>query len=297
MNKPTRSPAFEAPVDWRALDNAAGPPQAPTRQSTTAERHARSRDETACQRRLVEALYARLHGENDAVRLIETHISFVLLTGRYAYKIKKAIKLAFLDFSTLTARRVFCEDELRLNRRLAPRLYLDVVPISGTFEAPTIGGTGPILEYAVRMRQFPQDTLLSDVIERNELTTAHVDSLAQQVARFHSAAPVASSGSPFGTPGGILELALDNFVEIETLTSEHRTAGTSMHCERGPGASMRRFDSRWKTDVAAERSANATAIFTSATSRSSTANRRSSTVSSSARRCAGSTRCRRSHLP
>src|ERR1039457_1630787 len=82
---------------------------------------------------------------------LETHISWVLLTGSYAYKLKKPVNLGFLDFTTLAARRHYCEEELRLNRRLAPELYLDVVPVAGTAQCPLVGGDGPPIEYAVKM--------------------------------------------------------------------------------------------------------------------------------------------------
>src|SRR5690606_1039552 len=86
----------------------------------------------------------------DSVRLMETHISWLLLTGAYAYKIKKPVSLDFLDFSTLERRRHYCEEELRLNRRFAPRLYLDVVPISDGPAHPRMEGTGEPVEYAVK---------------------------------------------------------------------------------------------------------------------------------------------------
>src|SRR5215510_2197492 len=92
--------------------------------------------------------------EVKKVRLAETHVSWVFLTGRYAYKVKKPVKLPFLDFSTLSRRLHFCREELRLNRRLAPRLYLGVVPIGGSPRAPRVGKK-PAFEYAVKMRQFP----------------------------------------------------------------------------------------------------------------------------------------------
>ena len=95
------------------------------------------------------------------VRVIETHISWVLLTGRYAYKIKKPVKLDFLDFSTLERRREYCLQELRLNRRLAPQLYLGVVPITGSPRDPRMDGAGQTIEYALQMREFPQEDLVS----------------------------------------------------------------------------------------------------------------------------------------
>ena len=147
------------------------------------------------------------------VRVIETHISYVLLTGEHAYKIKKAVALPFLDFRTLPARRRFCEEELRLNRRLAPHVYLDVVAITGTVASPRIDGGGDILEYAVRMREFPQQALLSRVLERGELTPSHVDALAVQVAEFHAGAPH-TDGRFSGEPAAA---ALANFDALEAL--------------------------------------------------------------------------------
>src|SRR5574340_1058161 len=103
---------------------------------------------------------ARYDHAADAVELIETHISWVLLSGAYAYKIKKAVDLGFLDFSTLKKRRFFCAEELRLNRRLAPQLYLDVVPICGAPDEPRLNGAEAAIEYAVKMLRFPQEALL-----------------------------------------------------------------------------------------------------------------------------------------
>jgi aminoglycoside phosphotransferase family enzyme len=171
------------------------------------------------QQRLVGTLCKRLRSGGSRVRLLETHISFVLLTGAHAYKIKKAVKLGFLDFSTLASRRLFCEEELRLNRRLAPALYLDVVPITGTLTTPVVGGGGRVLEYAVRMREFPQEALLSNVLDRAELTPAHVDAIAAQVAVFHARAGVATPDSRHGEPSRVLRSTLANFAEIAPLVT------------------------------------------------------------------------------
>src|SRR5581483_4235040 len=118
------------------------------------------------QRRLVARLAdPATHGPHcRRTRLIETHISFVILTGVFAYKIKKAVDLGFLDFSTLAARRFFCQEEIRLNRRLAPSIYLDVIPVTGTVDAPRLGGDRPVLDYVVRMREFPQHAVLSAAV-------------------------------------------------------------------------------------------------------------------------------------
>ena len=88
------------------------------------------------------------------VSIVETHISWVILTGQYAYKIKKPVAFSFVDFSTLEKRRWFCEEEVRLNRRLAPEVYLGVAPLTGSPSAPRVDGVGVPFEFAVKMNNF-----------------------------------------------------------------------------------------------------------------------------------------------
>ena len=124
----------------------------------------------------------------DDVELIETHISWVVLAGNYAYKIKKPVVLDFVDFGTLEKRRHFCEEELRLNRPWAPELYLDVVAITGPADAPAIGGDGDALEYAVKMLRFDQDLRLDRQLADGLLTVADMKELGQNIAARHAAA-------------------------------------------------------------------------------------------------------------
>jgi hypothetical protein len=159
----------------------------------------------------------------DGVEVLETHISWVLLAGDYAYKIKKPVSLGFVDFSTLAARCLYCDEELRLNRRTAPDLYLDVVPITGTPLSPAVGGEGPAFEYAVRMRRFPQEALLDHVARSGGLTPGHVDAFARAVADFHQSVAHAGIGGDFGAPREILSEALDNFTQIERLDERHES--------------------------------------------------------------------------
>jgi len=151
------------------------------------------------------------------VNLVETHISYVLLTGDYAYKIKKPVNLGFLDFRSLEARLFYCREELRLNRRTAPQLYLDVIAITGSESRPILGGTGPAIEYAVRMRQFPQDALLDRMAKSGTLMPTQVDSLAWVVAKFHSRIERAGAVRPFGSPQRVLAPALQNFDQMQEL--------------------------------------------------------------------------------
>src|SRR5579872_5580606 len=102
----------------------------------------------------------------EHVKLLDTHISWVILTGQYAYKIKKPVDFEFLNYSTLEKRKFYCEEEVRLNQPFAPELYLGVVSINGEINNPKINGAGPVLDYAVKMREFPEGSLFSDVLTR-----------------------------------------------------------------------------------------------------------------------------------
>lgn len=153
------------------------------------------------------------------VEVTETHASWVLLAGDHAYKIKKPVTLPFLDYGSLAKRRDACREELRLNRRLAPALYLDVVGIAGSPEAPVIGGGSDAIEYAVRMARFPESARLDHVARRGELGPGHLTRLARAVVRFHEAAAIAKAGSGHGEPARVLAPALENFAELRELAA------------------------------------------------------------------------------
>jgi hypothetical protein len=148
---------------------------------------------------------------------LETHISHVFLTGTWAYKIKKPLDLGFLDFSTLEKRHQCCLEELRINRRLAPELYIDVVPITGSADRPSVEGSGTPIEYAVKMRQFPQEGMLEQVLARGELTPALIDAIADQVAEFHTHLAPAGPDTRFGTPQAVMAPARQNFEQLANL--------------------------------------------------------------------------------
>jgi aminoglycoside phosphotransferase family enzyme/predicted kinase len=123
--------------------------------------------------------------EVGKVELVETHISWVLLTGQYAYKIKKPVDFGFLDFTTLAKRHHYCEEEVRLNRRWAPDLYLDVIPITLVGGKPCIAGAGRPIEYSVRMRQFAYDMRLDRQLAIGQLGAADILELADEIANQH----------------------------------------------------------------------------------------------------------------
>lgn len=148
------------------------------------------------------------------LQLIETHISWVILTGDFVYKIKKPVDFGFLDFSTLEKRRVFCAAELRLNRRLAADIYLDVVAIAGTFKTPIISTTGKVVEYAVKMRQFAQSAQLDHMLAAGKLDAGHMEAIALMVADFHQTIPMADASMAYGNKVQVYHPVAENFKQI-----------------------------------------------------------------------------------
>ena len=129
------------------------------------------------------------------IALRETHISWVILGGEFAYKIKKPVNFGFLDFSTPELRRHFCEQELALNRRYAPAIYLGLARITADPEGPRFDGEGPVIDYAVKMRRFDESQLLDNIAARGELARPLVRAVARELAGFVWAAlqPVAAA--------------------------------------------------------------------------------------------------------
>jgi hypothetical protein len=167
--------------------------------------------------RLVHALIDQLQRDGKPARLVQTHISWVLLAGDYAWKIKKPVRLGFLDFSTLALRHRYCDEELRVNRRLAPALYLAVVPICGTVASPRFGdaaaevqGAPPneVIEYAVKMQRMPDDALASEELLRDALAADDLVRFAQRLAAFHREAATPAPTNGFATPERIVAAAL-----------------------------------------------------------------------------------------
>lgn len=146
------------------------------------------------------------------IEIHETHISWILLTGDYAYKIKKPVDFgSFLDFSTLEKRHALCEQEVRLNRRLAPSLYLDVVPVCGSPEAPRLNGDGVPFEYAVKMRQFSNRHLFSNLQAEGELSMELLDDLVDQLVDFHEQADRIETASHHGSADSTREIMAREF--------------------------------------------------------------------------------------
>jgi len=167
-----------------------------------------------------------------AVTLVQTHVSWVLLTGEYAYKIKRPVRYPFVDLTSAERRAFFCGEEVRLNRRFAPDLYLDVCDITERDGLAVIGGTGRVLERCVRMRQFPPDQELDRLLARDAIGTEPLDAFGRELARIHGHLPVARTGEPWGRAEGIAKVLTENVEDYVASV----TAANAELARMGPGA-------------------------------------------------------------
>jgi aminoglycoside phosphotransferase family enzyme/predicted kinase len=178
-------------------------------------------------RNLIDELLTASAFPHPVTHLIkrETHISWVILTGQFAYKIKKPVRLDFIDCTALSTRQRMCEQEVALNRRLAPDLYLGVVAITRKAGAMSVGGSGEIVEYAVKMREFPEAQELASLLDRGAVSTAEIVDLARRLGDFHRRAPVAATEPGFLLTERLRSAVLGNLGSL--LSNLHATGGLS----------------------------------------------------------------------
>jgi len=177
----------------------------------------------------------------ESIELIETHISWVILTGAYAYKIKKPVNLGFLDFSSLEKRHFYCQEELRLNSRLAPMLYLDVLAITGPEQQALFSARGKVIEYAVKMTQFPLNMQMDNLLAAGQVQTRYIDSLAKTIALFHQQTEVAGHDTSYGEPETIYSPVQENFIQLQQLLSEHKIPGELAQLEHWSRSSFKQL--------------------------------------------------------
>ncbi|MDX2242564.1 MAG: AAA family ATPase [Leptolyngbyaceae cyanobacterium bins.302] len=156
------------------------------------------------------------HLVTQPIQLIQTHVSYILLTGEFAYKVKKPVNFGFLDFSTLEKRERFCHEEIRLNQRGAAELYLAVLPITQTGEQFQLAGTGDPVEFVVKMKQFPAGTLFTDLFDQGKLTEELLIRLAKELAAFHRKGAINEYIRSFGDVSQIRQAIDENY--DQTLT-------------------------------------------------------------------------------
>ncbi len=149
------------------------------------------------------------------IEMVQTQMSFVFLTDDYVYKVKKAVNLGYLDYTTLDKRHFFCQREVELNRRLSPDVYLGVVPISREKGDIFMGGQGEIIEYAVKMRRLPREAMMNVLLANNQVSSEMVASLAQKLVGFHNKAETNITISAFGNLDTITQNTEENFTQTK----------------------------------------------------------------------------------
>jgi hypothetical protein len=148
------------------------------------------------------------------VELVQTHVSYIFLTDRYAYKIKKPVDFGFLNFSTIDRRRFYCNEEVRLNRRLCPDIYEGVVELRETPSGAAFYGTGPIVDYAVKMKRLPADRMLDKLVDDGTVTPATLRKISSVIAEFHRTALMSPAISEYGRLERIMFNWQENFEQI-----------------------------------------------------------------------------------
>jgi len=149
------------------------------------------------------------------IQLIETHISLLFLTGSYVYKVKKPVDFGFLDFTTLEKRKYFCEQEVRLNRRLSPDIYLGVVNITCDGDRVSFDGRGEVEEYAVKMKQIPEELLMDKLLDRGRVTPEMIKAVSEKLVRFYSEAETSELIKSFARPERVKQDTDENFEQTE----------------------------------------------------------------------------------
>jgi len=173
------------------------------------------------QQMLVPEFYP--HPVTMPIELMQTHASYVLLTGDFVYKLKKPVNFGFLDYSTVAKRQHFCQEEIRLNQRGAKELYLAVLPVAKQGDKYHLGSGGEIVDYAVKMVQFPQENLLSNMFESGTITTEDVEEMGRVVAGFHANAQTSEHISSFGRVEQIRQSIDDNYRQTEKYIERAQT--------------------------------------------------------------------------
>lgn len=158
------------------------------------------------------AAYPEAPGNID---LIQTQMSYVFLTDKYVYKIKKGVNLGYLDYTTLENRRFFCHREVELNRRLSPEVYIGVVPINRDKAQIVINGKGETIEYAVKMQHLPHERMMDELLRQDGVSLDMVDRVAEKLADFHARAETSQAICDFGKVEVIMQETDENFRQTE----------------------------------------------------------------------------------
>jgi aminoglycoside phosphotransferase family enzyme len=151
----------------------------------------------------------------QSIKFIETHISLLFLTGNYVYKVKKPVDFGFLNFTSLEKRKYFCEQEVILNRRLSPNIYLGIVRITREGKQIMIGGKGEVVEFAVMMKQIPEEFLMDKLLEKKQVTPKMIEAVSEKLVRFYFAAETNDLIKSFSKPERVKQDTDENFEQTE----------------------------------------------------------------------------------
>ncbi|PIV20246.1 MAG: hypothetical protein COS40_13330 [Deltaproteobacteria bacterium CG03_land_8_20_14_0_80_45_14] len=149
------------------------------------------------------------------IKFIETHISLLFLTGNHVYKLKKPVDFGFLDFTSLEKRKYFCEQEVKLNRRLSPDIYLGVVRITKEGNKIFLDGRGELVEYAVKMKQIPEEFLMDKLLEKKQVTSRMIEAVSEKLVKFYFTAETNDLIKSFAKPERVKQDTDENFEQTE----------------------------------------------------------------------------------
>ena len=150
-----------------------------------------------------------------SIQMIETHISLLFLTGNYVYKVKKPVDFGFLDFTTLEKRKFFCDQEVKLNRRLSPSIYLGVVSMTQEGNQILLEGKGEVVEYAVKMKQIPEESLMDKLLDKKQVTPRMIEAVSEKLVKFYFTAETNDVIKSFAKPERVKQDTDENFEQTE----------------------------------------------------------------------------------
>ncbi len=156
----------------------------------------------------------------DEIKLVQTHISFVILAGDYVYKFKKPVDFGFLNFSTLEKRSYYCEQELSLNRRLCPDIYLELISVTAEGDSFCLNGSGEVVEYGIKMARMPEEQMMSHVLAAGNVDKTHIDAIVEQLVPFYASAAGESTIQQFGLAKSVAVNVLENFAQTESFIGQ-----------------------------------------------------------------------------
>jgi len=155
-----------------------------------------------------------------SVELVQTQISFVFLAGDYVYKVKKPVDFGFLDFTTLKKRQFYCNQEVVLNRRLCPNIYIGVIPITKKGRSFSVEGSGKEVEYAVKMRPLPYQRMMDRMLQRDRVTPQMVEMVARRLTEFHRSAEISEELANIGGLATVKKNAEENFTQVSSYVNQ-----------------------------------------------------------------------------